>query len=96
MVSVEFVQASVGQWRRLFKTVSRGSSPVVRGGWRAGELPSESKMGRAYDACGMLLVQLMGRGGGSAVPPRLPIPSPHPICPVLTDCEQNNKSASVR
>lgn len=91
----EFAQASAGRWRRLLCAARGGTSPVVVRGWRAGELLSEQRMGRARDACGALLVLLMGRGGGSAVPPRLPIPSPHPICPALTGCELNNKSASV-
>lgn len=49
---------------------------VVLRGWRAGELLSEERMGRTREACGMLLVQLMGKGRGSVVPPRLPILSP--------------------
>lgn len=99
----EFVQASAGQCSRLFDAAGKGERPVVLGGLRAGELLSEERMGRAHDACGMLLVQLMGRGRGSVAPPRLtalPPPS-HPIPSHLSGtesqgCEWNNKSASVQ
>lgn len=74
----EIVQASGGQRWRLIDTSGRGRAACCTGGRRprAAEALSEERMGWAPDACGMLLVQLMGRGRGSVVPPRL-IPPPH-------------------
>lgn len=62
--------ASGGGWSTHLAGAER---PVVPGGGgpRAAEALSEERMGWAPDACGMLLVQLMGRGRGSVVPPRL-------------------------
>lgn len=74
----EFVQASVSQWWRLFDTTGREECPVDLRSFGAGELLSDWRMARAHDTCGMLLVQLMGRGRGSVVPPRLTIPTPIP------------------
>lgn len=84
-------EREVSQWRaenlfRLQRPSSSGCSTQVAGkahavvlrGWRAGELLSEERMGRTREACGMLLVQLMGKGVGGtsqATHPVPPIPS---------------------
>lgn len=89
-----FVQTISGGGGLMYTAIGV-TCPLVVGGWMAGEPLSEQRMGQACDACGVLLVLLMGRGRGSALPPRPSFPSPHPICPVLTGSEANYKSASV-